>query len=121
MRWGQLDVTDRRSQREPVWEGDEPGAELSNYAVDNGDVLVFDLVYYNLANIGLGEKVPVPEKEEVASLESRLHAAGENDDDRRGAVGEYGEAFPHLSDGQRQAGRRRRWAEEPRQASRHVP
>ena len=82
--------------------------------MDDGDVLVFDLIYYNLADIGLGEKVPVPEKEEVASLESRLHTTGENDYDRRGAVGENGEAFPHLSDGQRQAGRLRGWAEELR-------
>ncbi len=105
MRLGQLGVTYRRSQRERG--ADEPGAEFSNYAVDDGDLLVFNLVYYNLANIGLGENVSVPEKEEVASLESGFHAAGEDDDDRRGAVGEHGEAFPHLYDGQRRAGRRR--------------
>lgn len=67
-----------------------PGAEPADDAVDDGDVLVADVVHDDLAHVGLGQQVPVPEEEEVATLEGGLHGSGEDDDDGGGGVGEDG-------------------------------
>jgi hypothetical protein len=54
--------------------------------MDDGNVLAPHIVHDDLAHVGFGHEVSVPEKEQVAALERGLHAAGEDDDDRRGRV-----------------------------------
>lgn len=54
--------------------------------MDDRDVLSFHVVYNNLANVGLGHEIAVPEEEQIAALECGFHAAREDDDNWRGGV-----------------------------------
>ena len=63
----------------------------------NRNVLPAHIVHHHLADLRF--RAPVPEKEEIATLESGFHAAGEDDDDGRGGVCGYREALPEHEGG----------------------
>lgn len=58
----------------------------------NGDILSAHVIHDDLADLGV--EAPVPQKQQVAALERRLHAAGQHDDYGRGRVCGDREAFP---------------------------
>lgn len=66
--------------------------------MDNGNVLVLDIVDHHLAHARILDEVSVPEHEEIPALEGRLHGARQDDDDGGRRVGDDGEALPHLRD-----------------------
>ncbi|KFY92453.1 hypothetical protein V498_04944 [Pseudogymnoascus sp. VKM F-4517 (FW-2822)] len=59
------------------------------------NILPPDVIHHNLANLGLLEEVPVPEKEQVPPLEGRLHRPREHNDDRGRRIGNHREPLPH--------------------------
>jgi len=65
---------------------------FSHNPMHNGYILPFDIVDYYLADLSCG--ISIPEEEEVATLEGRFHAAGEDDNDGGRGVGCYAEGFP---------------------------
>lgn len=64
--------------------------------MNNRYVLILDIVDHNLADICLLQPVPVPQEEEIAALEGRLHATAEDDNYGRGGVRDDRKTFPHL-------------------------
>ena len=72
------------------------GPKLPDDSMHDGYVLSLHVVDHNLADAGFFNHVSVPEEQQVASLECRLHASREDDDDGRRGVGDDAEAFPHL-------------------------
>ena len=58
----------------------------------NRDILPLDIIHHDFADLGI---LPaVPQEQEVAALERRLHAAGQHDNNRGRRVGGHGESFP---------------------------
>lgn len=76
--------------------GHSPATKLAHHSVHDGDVLALNLIDHHLADAGLAEQIAVRQQEQVSALEGRLHGAGQHDNDRRGRVGDNGEALPHL-------------------------
>lgn len=66
------------------------------------DILAAHVVHYDLSHLRFD--AAIPEEEQVAALESRFHAAGEDDHDGRGGVGRDGEAFPEHESGREHEG-----------------
>ena len=58
----------------------------------NWDILPFDIIYHDFTDLGIPPAVP--QEQEVAALERRLHAARQHDDNRGRRVGSHGESFP---------------------------
>jgi len=63
----------------------------------NGNVLPTHIVHHYFSHLCL--YAPIPQKEQVSTLESGFHAARQHDDDGRGGVGGYGEPFPEHEGG----------------------
>lgn len=76
---------------------DRHGDMFLHHPVHDGYVLALDVVDYYLAD--LGGCIAVPEEEQVASLEGRLHGTGQDDHDGGGTVGNYAERLPHHEGG----------------------
>lgn len=56
------------------------------------DVLAPDVIHHNFANARV--HAPVPQEQQVSSLERRLHTSRQHDDNRRRRVRRDGETFP---------------------------
>ena len=70
--------------------------ELAHDAMHDGYVLPLDVVDYDIADVGLGYQVAIPQEQEVAALEGGFHGPGKDDDNGGGRVGGDREALPHL-------------------------
>lgn len=69
----------------------------------NRNVLPAHVVHHDFSHLRLG--AAVPQEEQVSALESGFHAAREDDDDGRGGVCGYGEAFPQHEGGAEDEGK----------------
>lgn len=68
----------------------------------NWNILPFDVVNHDLSDLCFHS--PIPQKEQISALESRLHASGQNDDDRRRGICCDGEPFPEHKGGRKHEG-----------------
>lgn len=90
-----LSITNPHKQP-PLPPNNEPSAKLADNPVHDWDIFIPHVIHHHLAHARFGKQISVPEQKQVSSLEGRLHAAGEDDDDRRGGIADDGETFPHL-------------------------
>ena len=58
----------------------------------NRNILPLHIVHHNLAHVGPG--IPIPEEEQVSTLEGGLHGPGEDNDDGRRRVRDHAEGLP---------------------------
>jgi len=69
-----------------------PSSKPPNHPVYDWDILALDVIHHNLSYLGV--LIPIPQEQEVSTLERRLHATGQHDDDWRRRIAQDGQPFP---------------------------